>query len=128
MEQSEEKREQEEAVLLDLEKEVRERRRANTSNEEDPTEVEAELRKVEGKIDAEREKLLEQVKEFQTYLEKQVADEKSEARQLRAEQDELKALEQRLLHPTVENEADDSENERIRQDLNNRLLNETLRQ
>ncbi len=128
MEQSEEKREQEEETLLDMEREVGERRRANASNQMDPEEVEAELRKIEEKIDAEREKLSERVKEFQLYLEKQVADEKNEAKQLRVEQDELKTLEQQLLSSAVENEDDDDENERTRQSLNDQLLNATLRQ
>ncbi len=82
-----EKREREEESLLEMEREVGEKRRANASNQDDPEEVEAELRKIEESIDAEREKLTERVNEFQLYLEKQVADEKNEAKQLRAEQD-----------------------------------------
>ncbi len=60
------------------------------------------------------------------YLEKQIADEKNEARQLRAEHDELKTLEQQLLHTTVKNEVDDTENERTRQGLNQQLLGQGL--
>ncbi len=55
----EEKREKDEEALLVMEKEVRERRRANASNQNNPEEVEAELREIEEKIDAEREASLE---------------------------------------------------------------------
>ncbi len=88
-----------------------ERRGANELNKDNPEEVEAELRQIKVKIDMEREESYERVKEFQVYLEKEIVEEKNEARQLRAEQDELKAHEQRLLHTAVENEADDIENE-----------------
>ncbi len=128
MEQSEEKCKKEEEVLLDTEREVRERCQANASNQEDPEEIEAELKKIEEKIDAEREKLLEQVKDFQTYLEKQIAAEKNEAKQLRAEHDELKLLKQQILHSAGENEDGDEENGRARQSLNDQLLNPTLEQ
>ncbi len=107
-----------------MEREVGEKRRANASNQDDPEEVKAELRRIEESIDVEREKLTERVNEFQLYLEKQVADEKNEAKQLRAEQDELKALEQQLQNLAAENE-DDDEDERTRQSLNNQLLNAT---
>ncbi len=59
LEQSEEKREKDEEALLEMEKDVRERRRVNKSNQDNLEEVEAELRKIEEKIDAEREELLE---------------------------------------------------------------------
>ncbi len=59
MEQSEEKREREEDVLLGMEKEVGEKRQANASNQEDKERVETKLRKIEEMIDVEREKLLE---------------------------------------------------------------------
>ncbi len=111
-----------------MEKEVAERRRVNASNQEDPEEVEAELRQIEEKIDVEREALFEQVKEFQKYLEKQIVDEKSEARQLKAEQDELEAHEQQLLHTAVEDENDADENEQTRLYLNEQLRNPMPRQ
>ncbi len=91
-----------------MEKEVAERRRANTSNQDNPEEIETELQQIEEKIDASREALLERVKEFQRYQEKQIAEEKSEAKQLKAEQDELEVHEQQLLN-TIENEKDDDE-------------------
>ncbi len=49
------------------------------------------------------------------YLEKQTEDEKNEARQLRAEQDELQVLEQQLLQTAVEDEEDDEESEQVKQ-------------
>ncbi len=59
LEQSEEKREKDEEVLLAMEKEVGERCRANALNQDNPKEVEDELRKIEEKIDAESEESLE---------------------------------------------------------------------
>ncbi len=59
------------------------------------------------------------------YLEKQIAEEKDKAKQLKAEQDEFDVQEQQLLN-TVEDDADghnDEENERTRQSLNVQLRN-----
>ncbi len=65
-----------------MEREVGERRRANASNKENPEEVAPELQQIEEKIDANREMLLERVKAFQVYLEKEMAKEKREVMQL----------------------------------------------
>ncbi len=97
-----------------MERDVGKRRRVNESNQDNPEEVEAELREIEVKIDMEREESYERVKEFQVYLEKQTEDEKNEVKQLRAEQDELQALEQQLLQAAVENE-EDEESEQVKQ-------------
>ncbi len=70
MQKAEKDRENDEEVILEVEKEVAERRRANASNQDNPEEIETELRQIEAKIDADREALLEQVKEFQRYQEK----------------------------------------------------------
>ncbi len=67
--------------------------------------------------------LLKRVKEFQVYLEEQLAGEKEEAKQLKVEQDELEAYEQQLLNTIEEDEDDDEENEQTRQSLNEQLRN-----
>ncbi len=115
MQESEERREREEEALLETEREVGKKRRANLSNTDNPDEVEAELREIETKIDTEREESHERVKAFQVYLEKQTESEKNEARQLRAEQDELNVLEQQLLQDTAEIDEDGEEIEQVEQ-------------
>ncbi len=66
---------------------------------------------MEEQIEANIITLLEQVKEFQNYLAKQEVSEKNEARQLKAEQNELEVSEQQLLHTTENDEDDDEMNE-----------------
>ncbi len=48
-----------------------ERKRVNASNQDNPEEVAVELQKMEEEIDVEKIVLLERVKAFQDYLEKQ---------------------------------------------------------
>ncbi len=55
MQKSEKRQEREEEALLEMERDVGERRQANESNQDNPEEVEAELRQIEVKIDTERE-------------------------------------------------------------------------
>ncbi len=51
--------ENDEGVILEMEKDVAERRQANASNQDNPEEVAAELQKLEERISAERAVLLE---------------------------------------------------------------------
>ncbi len=113
-----------------MEKDVAERCRVNASNQDNPAEVETELQRVEEKIEANRVALLDRVNEFQVYLEKRIAEEKDEAKQLKAEQDELEAHEQQLLNPAKDDDDgdNDEENERTRQSLNDQLRNAALGQ
>ncbi len=93
LQESEKERENNERVILEMERDVAERRQTNASNENDPEEVEAELWQIEEQIEANKIALLERVKEFQNYLAKQEASEKNEVRQLKVEQNELEANE-----------------------------------
>ncbi len=123
LQESERDREKDEQVISEMEKEVTERRQVNASNQENLEEVKDELRQIEVQIDADREALLKRVKEFQEYLEKQLAEEKDEVTQLKAEQDELATHEQQLLSTIEDDEIDNKENERARQSLNDQLRN-----
>ncbi len=102
-----------------MEKDVAERCRANASNQENLNEVADELQKVEERIDVEKTALLERIKSFQDYLEKQTAEEKEEVIRLNAEQNELDVHEHQLLN-AVEDD-DEDENEWIRQNLSDSL-------
>ncbi len=97
--------------------------RVNASNEDDLDEVETEFQQIEEKIEVNRLALLEPVKEVQDYLAKQVGSEMDEARQLKAEQDELETHEQQLLNVVKNDEDDDEANEQERQSLNEQLKN-----
>ncbi len=52
----------------------------NASNQDDPEEIEDELRQVEKLIEVNRATLLERVKGFQVYQVKQIMEEKDEAK------------------------------------------------
>ncbi len=62
MQESEKDREHDERVILEMEKDVAERRRVNASNQDNLKETEDELQQVEKQIETGRVKLFERVK------------------------------------------------------------------
>ncbi len=58
LQKSERERENNEEVILEMERDVAERRRANASNQDHPDEVEDELQQIEKQIDVNRAALL----------------------------------------------------------------------
>ncbi len=66
---------------------------------------------MEEKIETERAALMEWIKAFQDYLEKQKMEEKREVTQLNVEQNELDMREQQLVNAGEESGGDEDENE-----------------
>ncbi len=120
LQKSEAEQEKDEQFILDMEKEVDQKHRANAQNQINLEEVAKELQIAEEGIQAERTSLTKRIKDFQDYLEVQKAEEKKEAKQLKMEQDELDMREQQLLNAVEESDGDDDD-DRTRQNLSDIL-------